>query len=456
MTASKPQLTPPDVSSDGTTAKTENVTGTGRILTATSIGNFLEWYDFAIYGFLAPQIGAAFFASGDPVTDLLATFAVLGVAFVSRPFGGALFGHFGDKLGRRGTLAAIILLMTVSTSLVGMLPTQASIGLWAPVLLVLCRLAQGLSAGAEYNGASTFVIEHSPRHKRGLYGSTIISTVGLGIACAAGVGVLLNAMLTPEAMESWGWRIPFLISLPLGFSGLYMRLKLNETKEFKKVRATEQISRSPILEAVRSHPKAVAILFSAAAANGVNYYMLLSYIPNHLQVNIGMSGAAALGTAALAELVLAGFAVVVGYHLHRVGPPRMLLAGMVGFLLMNIPAFMLFEYGNWTTALIGQSLLGMCEATLAVSYTLIQVELFPARVRFSGSAVAYGMAYLVFAGTAAFVATFLNEEFGTPYAAPVYVMVVTVLAITVVARFLPGEYRAAREREALLAQAEGR
>jgi MFS transporter, MHS family, proline/betaine transporter len=449
MTASKPQLTPPDVSTaDVETTRPGSPNGTGKVLAATGIGNFLEWYDFAIYGFLAPQIGAAFFASGDPVTDLLATFAVLGVAFVSRPFGGVLFGHFGDRLGRRGTLSAVILLMTISTSLVGLLPTHASIGLWAPLLLVLCRLAQGLSAGAEYNGASTFIIEHAPPHRRGLYGSTIISTVGLGIACAAGVGVLLNTTLSPEAMESWGWRVPFLISLPLGFSGLYMRLRLNETKEFKEVRATDQISRIPILDAVRRHPKVVAVLFWAAAANGVNYYMMLSYIPSHLQVNLGMSGAAALGTAALAELVLFLFAPVVGYYLYRVGPPRMLLAGMVGFLLMNIPAFMLFEYGTWTAALIGQSLLALCEGALAVSYTLIQVELFPARVRFSGSAVAYGMAYLIFAGTAAFVATFLAREFETPYAAPVYVMVVTLIAITVVARWLPGEYRAAREREA--------
>jgi MHS family proline/betaine transporter-like MFS transporter len=449
MTVSKPpQLDPPDVSpAEAETTKSDNANGTGKVLAATGIGNFLEWYDFAIYGFLAPQIGAAFFASGNQLTDLLATFAVLGVAFVSRPFGGVLFGHFGDKLGRRGTLSAIILLMTVSTSLVGLLPTQASIGVWAPVLLVLCRLAQGLSAGAEYNGASTFIVEHSPQRRRGLYASTIISTVGLGIACAAGLGVLLNATLSPEAMATWGWRIPFLVSLPLGFSGLYMRLKLNETKEFKRVRAVDEISRSPVLDALRSHPKAVVVLFWAAATNGVNYYMMLSYIPNHLQVNAGMSGRDALGTAALAELVLAIFAPVVGIYLYRVGPPRMLLAGMVGFLLMNIPAFMLFEYGTWTAALIGQSLLALCEGTLAVSYTLIQVELFPARIRFSGSAVAYGMAYLIFAGTAAFVATFLAREFESPYAAPVYAMTVTLIAVAVVARWLPGEYRVARARE---------
>lgn len=445
MTESLPQLNAPEIPT--VKDEPEHAGGTSRVLAATGIGNFLEWYDFAIYGFLAPQIGAAFFASGNQVTDLLATFAVLGVAFVSRPFGGVLFGHFGDKLGRRGTLAAVILLMTVSTSLVGLLPTQASIGVWAPVFLVLCRLAQGLSAGAEYNGASTFVIEHSPARKRGLYGSTIISTVGLGIACAAGVGVLLNATLSAEAMQDWGWRIPFLISLPLGFSGLYMRMRLTETKAFTRVRAADEISRSPVLEALRSHPKAVLVLFFAAATNGVNYYLLLSYIPNHLQVNIGMSGAAALGTAALAEIVLFLFAPIVGFYLYRVGPPRMLLAGMVGFFLMNIPAFMLFENGSWTTALLGQSLLALCEGTLAVSYTLIQVELFPARIRFSGSAVAYGLAYLIFAGTAAFVATFFVREFETPYAAPVYAMVVTLVAIAVVGRWLPGEYRTARARE---------
>jgi MFS transporter, MHS family, proline/betaine transporter len=449
MTESLPQLNAPEIPTmPDEAAISENAGGTSRVLAATGIGNFLEWYDFAIYGFLAPQIGAAFFASGNQVTDLLATFAVLGVAFVSRPFGGVLFGHFGDKLGRRGTLAAVILLMTVSTSLVGLLPTQASIGLWAPVLLVLCRLAQGLSAGAEYNGASTFVVEHAPRAKRGLYGSTIIATVGLGIACAAGVGVLLNATLNADAMQDWGWRIPFLVSLPLGFSGLYMRLRLNETKAFKRVRAADEISRSPILDALRDHPKAVLVLFFGAAANGVNYYLMLSYIPNHLQVNIGMSGAAALGTAALAELVLFLVAPVVGFYLYRVGPPRMLLAGMVGFFVMSLPAFMLFENGTWATALIGQSLLALCEGMLAVSYTLIQVELFPVRMRFSGSAVAYGSAYLVFAGTAAFVATFFVREFETPYAAPVYAMVVTLVAVAVVGRWLPGEYRAARAREA--------
>ena len=453
MSANRPQ-----VDTSGSTGAsieprdTPSRSETRRVLSATNIGNFLEWYDFAIYGFLAPQIGAAFFASDDPATDLLATFAVLGVAFVSRPFGGVLFGHFGDKLGRRGTLAAIILLMTVATSLVGMLPTHASIGLWAPVLLVLCRLAQGLSAGAEFNGASTFVVEHSPQKRRGLYASTIISTVGLGIATAAGVGMLLNAILSPEAMQDWGWRVPFLLSLPLGLSGLYMRLRLSETKAFKRLEDTDQISESPIREALRTHRRAMIILFWAASANGVNYYMMLSYIPNHLQVHSGMSGAAALSTAAIAELVLAAFAPVVGIYLFRVGPPRMMLAGMVGFLLMNIPAFMLFEYGTWATALIGQSLLALCEGMLIVSYTLVQVELFPAKTRFSGSAVSYGLAYLMFAGTAAFIATFLTELFDTSYAAPVYAMAVTLIAIIVVGTLLPREYRAARAREdALLA-----
>ncbi|MCP9982647.1 MFS transporter [Actinomadura madurae] len=387
---------------------------------------------------MAPQIGAAFFASGDQVTDLLGTFAVLGVAFVSRPFGGVLFGHFGDRLGRRGTLSAIILLMTVATAAVGLLPTQASVGLWAPALLVVCRLAQGLSAGAEFNGAATFVVEHAPLRRRGLYASSIISTVGLGIACAAGAGVLLNAVLSEGAMDAWGWRVPFLISLPLGLSGLYMRLRLSETRAFKRAEESNQISRMPVFEALRTHWKAATILFFAAAANGVNYYMMLSYIPNHLQVHVGLSGSAALGTAAAAELVLAAFAPVVGIYLYRVGPPRVLLAGMAGFLLMNIPAFMLFEFGTWTAALVGQSLLALCEGMLVVAYTLIQVELFPARVRFSGSAVAYGLAYVVFAGTAAFVATFLVDRSGTPYAAPVYAMVVTLVAIGVVAAWLPG------------------
>lgn len=200
-----------------------------KVICAAAVGNFVEWFDFAVYGFLATAIAQQFFPSGDATTGLLKTFAVFAVAFAFRPLGGIVFGMLGDRIGRKKVLAMTILLMAGATTLIGLLPTYAAIGIAAPILLTLIRCAQGFSAGGEYAGACAYLMEHAPRTQRAWYGSFIPVSTFSAFACAAVMAYALDASLSPEAMANWGWRVPFLIAAPLGLVGLYLRWRLDET-----------------------------------------------------------------------------------------------------------------------------------------------------------------------------------------------------------------------------------
>lgn len=207
-----------------------------KVICAAAVGNFVEWFDFAVYGFLATAIAQQFFPSSDATTGLLKTFAVFAVAFAFRPLGGIVFGMLGDRIGRKRVLAMTILLMAGATTLIGLLPTYAAIGIAAPIMLTLIRCAQGFSAGGEYAGACAYLMEHAPRTQRAWYGSFIPVSTFSAFACAAVMAYALDASLSPEAMASWGWRVPFLIAAPLGLVGLYLRWRLDETPAFQAVK----------------------------------------------------------------------------------------------------------------------------------------------------------------------------------------------------------------------------
>ncbi|MGO1974729.1 MAG: MFS transporter [Propionibacteriaceae bacterium] len=420
-----------------------------RTLVASNIGNFLEWYDFGVYGFMAVHIGAVFFPSGNPTNQLLATFAVLAVSFISRPFGGVFFGRLGDRVGRKAVLAMIILIMAAATVGIGLLPGYAAIGIAAPVLLIVLRMIQGLSAGAEYQGASTFVIEHAPKARRGLYGSTIIATVGLGMAAAAATGLLSNLLLTEAQMVDFGWRIPFLLSGPIGLIGLYMRLKLEETHDFAALKEAGDVSKSPLSEVFAKHRASLICLFVAASANGLCYYYALSYFPNMLQVVGGMTQTAALTISVVAQSAYCLLALAVGFNLKRFNPSHVLMVGLSGLFLLALPVFWMMNTGSVTISIVGQVTWLTCQALVQVSFTYLQVSMFPTEVRFSGSALAYSLAYVIFAGTASYVAVWLVSTFDSYYAPAAYSMVICGLALLILVKLLPTTYRRTVDRDYL-------
>src|SRR5262252_2105333 len=244
----------------------------GRVMLASAIGSALEWYDFFIYGTAAALVfNKLFFPQFDPMVGTLAAFATFGVGFFARPFGGLVFGHFGDRLGRKPMLVATLLLVGVATFLIGLVPSYGQIGIWAPVLLVVLRLLQGFGAGAEYGGAVIFAVEYAPAAKRGLYGSWAPIGVTLGNLMAAGVFAIVT-LLPKEDLLSWGWRIPFLLSAVLVALGLYIRISVSETPVFEGVAEQRKPLKAPVIDAIRRHPRSfLVVIGSRLAENGLGY-----------------------------------------------------------------------------------------------------------------------------------------------------------------------------------------
>jgi len=290
-----------------------------KVIIAAGIGNFVEWFDFAVYGFLATTIAQQFFPSGDASAALLKTFAVFAVAFAFRPLGGIFFGMLGDRIGRKRTLAMTILLMAGATTLIGLLPTYAAIGVAAPILLSLIRCAQGFSAGGEYAGACAYLMEHAPSDKRAWYGSFVPVSTFSAFAAAAVVAYALEASLSAEAMGSWGWRLPFLIAAPLGLVGLYLRWKLDETPAFQAVKEEHAVAHSPLKETLRNHGAAICCLGAFVSLTALSFYMFTTYFATYLQVAGGLSRAMALLVSLIALIFAAAICPLAGWYSDRVG-----------------------------------------------------------------------------------------------------------------------------------------
>ncbi|MCF6476320.1 MHS family MFS transporter [Nonomuraea sp. MG754425] len=430
------------ISPDGTTPAQR------RVLLGASTGQFVEFYDFAIYGFSAVAIADAFFPSENPVTGLLAAFAAYGVAFVARPLGGLFFGALADRAGRRTVLYATLICMGVATALIGLLPTHGAAGIIAPVLLVVCRLAQGFSAGGEAVGAPSFVLEHAPFERRGTW-------IGVTIAASAATSVIalilimgITGAVSDTAYASWGWRVPFLLALPLSLIGIYIRRRTEESPVFQELRRENAVESSPIRGSLRGNWTRLGQIFAVMALSGLGFYVLVGYFVTYLQSVVGLSLLQSLAANAVALLSFSVLLPIGGRLSDRYGRKPMLIIGAAAVAVVGLPAFLLVTSGSFGTAVIGQLLLAAALCTYGGgSYTFF-VELLPAATRVTGAAISYNVAFALFGGTAPFVGTWLVDVTGSAVA-PGYYLVVVALAALAVAVTTP-ETRV-RERAAVSA-----
>lgn len=401
-----------------------------RVIFASVLGNALEWYDFTVYAFLATIISKQFFPDATPTVALLSTFAIFGVGFVARPIGGILIGLYGDTKGRKPALLLTIGLMAVGTCMIGLLPNYAAIGIAAPALLVFARVLQGISAGGEWGGSASYLVEWAPKNRRGLYGSFHPGSIFLGQLVGTAVTASLSSALGPEVMADWGWRIPFLLGAVIGPFGIFMRKKMGETPAFEKATSATNVAET------RMPWRTVFFAFAFVAVQSAAIYIILSYFPTFLQRSLGWSQAQALWSTAIAT-VATGFAVVSsGIISDRVGRKPVLMTGCLLLLLLPYPlVHIMISSHSFALGVAIQALLAACCGLFIGSMAASLVEMFPTKRRLTGLSTSYNLASMVFGGFAPFVATWLIAETGDPIAVTYYVIFAALVSLPALLKF---------------------
>ncbi len=400
-----------------------------KVISAAAIGNFVEWFDFAVYGFLATIIANQFFPSSSVSLGLLKTFGVFAVAFAMRPLGGIFFGILGDKVGRKSILSLTILMMAGATTLIGLLPPHASIGVMAPILLTLLRCLQGFSAGGEYAGSVAYVMEHSPNHRRGWYGSFIPVSTFTAFASAALLVFGLESSLSSEAMASWGWRVPFIIAAPLGIVGLFLRWRMSETPAFKVMAAEENAhAHSPLKETLLSQGGTILRLGAFISLTALSFYTFTTYFATYLQVVGGLTRPQSLLVSTVALFFAAATCPVAGRISDRIGRRKSVGLICAWVLVTVLPAFGLASSGSVAYAVGGVLLLSVGAMACGVVTATLMTESFPTRTRYTASAFTYNVSYTIFGGTAPLMATWLIERTGNNLAPAFYLMATAAVA----------------------------
>ncbi|MFF1922902.1 glycine betaine/L-proline transporter ProP [Streptomyces sp. NPDC058221] len=415
-----------------------------RAVKAASLGNAMEWFDFGIYSYMAATLGHVFFPSGSDTTQLLSSFATFAVAFLVRPLGGMFFGPMGDKVGRKKILALTMIMMAIGTFAIGIIPSHGSIGIWSPVLLIFFRMLQGFSTGGEYGGASTFIAEYAPDKRRGYFGSFLEFGTLAGYVGASGLVTLLYALLDTPQMESWGWRIPFLVAGPLGLVGLYLRLRLDETPAFQKLEGgtahateaadgVETSAKGDLGKIFRDYWPTLILCICLVGAYNITDYMLLSYMPTYLSDELGYSETHGLLILLAVMVFLMLIISQVGKLSDHFGRKPLLMAGMLGFLIFSLPAFLLIRQGSIPAVSLGMLMLGLSLVCMLGTMSAALPALFPTQVRYGSLSVGYNLSASIFGGTTPFVITALISVSGTNLMPAYYAMGAAVVGVIAVA-----------------------
>jgi MHS family proline/betaine transporter-like MFS transporter len=404
-----------------------------RVIAASFIGNFVEWFDYAVYGYLAVTIATVFFPESNPQTGLLLTFALFAISFLVRPLGGFVWGHIGDKVGRRTALSLSILIMSGATFCIALIPGYDTIGIWAPVLLLIIRVVQGFSASGEYAGASAFLVEYAPANKRGLYAAVVPASTAAGLLLGSLLAGLLTVLLTTDAMHSWGWRLPFLLAAPMGLIGRYIRTKLEDTPVFRELAKEDQAVKAPVSSLFRNHWRQLLQAVGAVLLNAVGFYVILSYMPTYLSSELGLGATESFLATTIALLTYIGFIFLTGMLSDRYGRKKVLISASITFIVLTVPAFALLGTGNFLVIVLVQVLLGAMLTLNDGTLPSFLAEMFPTRVRYSGFAVSFNLSNALFGGTAPFMATLLIAATANDLAPAWYLVGAAIISLIAVA-----------------------
>lgn len=408
-----------------------------KAVTAAALGNAMEWFDFGVYGFVAFALGKVFFPDASPAVQTIAALGTFSVPFLVRPLGGVFFGVMGDRFGRQKVLSLTIIIMAISTFCIGLIPSYESIGLWAPVLLLLCKLAQGFSVGGEYTGAAVFVAEYAPDRRRGFLGSWLDFGSIAGFVLGAGLVVLLQATLGERTFLEWGWRAPFFVAGPLGLLGLYLRHAAEETPAFtQQLEKMEQEDRDAVQERptvsfreiFSKYRKALLVCIGMVLVTNITYYMLLTYMPTYLSSSLGYSEEHGVLIIVVVMIGMLFVQPVVGFFSDKIGRKPFLRVGSIGLLLIAVPAFMFVGSDNTGLIFLGLLFIAVFLNCLTGVMASTLPALFPTRIRYSALASSFNVA-IIAAGLTPTVAAWLVEETGNLMMPAYYLMAASLIGI---------------------------
>ena len=389
---------------------------TRRVLTASLVGSSIEWFDYFLYGTMAALVfNQLFFVNEDPTVGLMLAYASFALSFFIRPFGGIIFSHIGDRIGRKKTLVITLSLMGVATFGMGLLPTYQAIGIWAPILLITLRLVQGLGIGGEWGGALLLATEYAPPERRGFFGS--IPQMGVTIGMVMGTLALWIMTLLPDgAFMTWGWRVPFILSAFLVIFGLWIRKGIDETPEFKKVQASGEIPKLPIADTLKYHWREVLIAIGAKVVETAPFYIFGTFVVSYATTNLGFSQTATLGAVMIATVITTILIPVMGSLSDKVGRKKLYVAGSIAMALFAFPYFWMLQQGSVLLLVIATIIgLGIIWAPITAVLGTMFSEIFDAKVRYTGVTLGYQIGAALAGGTAPLVATALLARFDNSY-----------------------------------------
>lgn len=401
-----------------------------KVALSSFLGNFIEWFDYATYAYFAITIGIVFFPESEVNSTLLA-FAVFAISFIFRPLGAAFWGSLGDKKGRKWSLSMSIFLMTGAAFLIGCLPTFETLGILSPILLVCLRSVQGFSAAGEYSGAAVFLAEYAPPEHRGKYCSLVPASTAAGLFAGSTMALLIKLLLPESDVIAWGWRIPFLLAGPLGLIAHYIRTKLEDSPAFEHMAANaNRVAEAPRPSRLvfKKYGRRLLSSIAATMVNSVGFYLVLTYLPTYLTSYVGIEAAPAQLATDIALVAYILIVLVAGKVSDIVGRKRMLLGACFAFIVLSIPAFTLLGTGSLPVIIAAQLVLCVTLSINDSNIACYQAEMFPTEVRYTGAALGSNISYVIFGGTASFVATALIDATGDGMAPAYYMMGICVVA----------------------------
>ena len=401
-----------------------------RVAVSSFLGNFIEWFDYASYSYFATVIALVLMPPGDPTVALLETFGVFALSFLMRPVGAFFWGHMGDKKGRKWALATSILMMSAATFVIGLLPTFEAVGILAPILLLCLRMVQSFSASGEYAGAATFLAEYAPSNHRGLYCSLVPASTATGLLIGSALATFMFMTWGHDSsfVTEWGWRIPFLMAGPLGYIAHFIRTRLEDSPAFHEMEHEKKEVDRPSRLVFKKYRRRLLSSIAATMVNSVGFYLVLTYLPTYLTsyTTMGASEAQLATDIALVTYIFIIFGA--GRLSDRVGRRRMLLGACATFIVLSIPCFLMLGTASLPIVIVAELIMCVTLSLNDANIACYQAEMFPTEVRYTGAALGSNIAYVVFGGTASFVATALIDATGNGLMPAFYMMAISAVA----------------------------